>query len=96
MNYDESDPEPLVKTPGPLRTGITVEFAYGISVTPEQYQSWMKVTYKEPLANLKALSKALKAAKREPNGYMEQDELCSNVDCVLCYKYTYEKRTWNH
>jgi len=89
MNYDESDPEPLVKTPGPLRTGITVELAYGIG-------SYYGLPYKEPLANLKALSKALKAAKREPNGYMEQDELCSNVDCVLCYKYTYEKRTWNH
>ena len=94
VNY-EPDPEPLVKAPGPLRIGITVEYAYNIHITPEQYQLWMKVTYKEPLVHLKALSKALKAVQRESNGYMERDELCSDVYCDLCYKYTYEKSPWN-
>ena len=95
MNYadyllppEPPEPKKLVDTPGPLRVGITVEFAYGIG---QHYA----LPYKEPLANLKALAKELKAAKREKCGYMSDDELCSDVMCDLCYKHTYDRALWN-
>ena len=51
--------------------------------------------YKEPMAKIVAKSKALKAAGREPLGYMGRSEQCDDIYCNLCYKGKNEKAPWN-